>query len=98
MLGVSGNLNVGTRCDLDQRAYQVFPVAGTITPSAHARHDRQLPQTALVHGTEGRMASLTPNAMPHKARLQRSHREYPLVPSITACDITTDQPRGSPSR
>ena len=41
MLGVSGNLNVSTRCGLDQRAYQVFPVAWTITPSAHARHGLQ---------------------------------------------------------
>ena len=54
--------------------------------------DRQLPQTALVHGTKRRMASLTPDVMPHKDRLQCSHREFPLVPSITACDIMTDQP------
>ena len=48
--------------------------------------DCQLPQTTLVHGTEGRTTSLTPDAMPHKARLQRSPRESPLVPSLAACD------------
>ena len=41
MLGVSGNLNVGTRCDLDQCAYQIFPVVRTITLSAHACHGPQ---------------------------------------------------------
>ena len=74
------------------------PLMPTHATGYRAPTDYQLPQTTLVHGTEGRTTSLTPDTMPHKARLQRSPLESPLVPSLAACDTTTDQPRGSPNR
>ena len=48
-----------------------------------------------MHGTAKRITSLISDTLPRKARMQRSRRESLLVPSLTACDTTTDRPRGT---